>query len=299
VQRPPAEESSEVQFDRHETASPKQVHKRIKDGGFLQENGFALGAGIALLVVAIGMFLFCRRRVAAGGVLGGGGDKYSQIEMEPLESDHDAEAIFGDASPPVSAGPPKKKGMSLKAPAKDRRAAEKAAKQSKVPDPFDDGDGEVSGLLAAPVLEPTTSDGPAGSGWGDSDWADFDASDSTSYPSLVALDREGLKIIFDFEKTSADSDTTTIMATIKSSLSEPLTNFVCKAAVPRYLKITMGPPSSNLLSPGGLGAITQTMVIKNLEQGKRTLRVRLRIEYLHKGVVKNDMEDVFNFPRGL
>uniref|UniRef100_A0A7S0EN88 GAE domain-containing protein n=1 Tax=Hanusia phi TaxID=3032 RepID=A0A7S0EN88_9CRYP len=138
-------------------------------------------------------------------------------------------------------------------------------------------------------------------GWGDEDgWdEDFDNFDSkTTYPTLTALDKNGIKVLFDFEKSDPDSFTTIIMATFRNSLPNDMTEFSCKVAVPKHLQITMGPPSSTILRGNG-GAITQTMNVTNGQRGSKPLKMRLVIQYVQNGEKFRESADVSNFPSGL
>jgi hypothetical protein len=71
-------------------------------------------------------------------------------------------------------------------------------------------------------------DSTEGDGWGNEDGWDEDFEDQTSYPTLTALDKNGIRVLFDFEKSDPDSFTTIIMATIRNSAKDDLTNFSCK-----------------------------------------------------------------------
>ena len=71
-------------------------------------------------------------------------------------------------------------------------------------------------------------DSNEGDGWGDEDGWGEDFEDQISYPTLTALNKNGIKVLFDFEKSDPDSFTTIIMATIRNSgLPAPLCACMC------------------------------------------------------------------------
>lgn len=135
-------------------------------------------------------------------------------------------------------------------------------------------------------------------GWGDDDgWGDgFE--DQVSYPTLTALNKNGVKVLFDFEKSDPDSLTTIVMATIRNSSKDDLSNFSCKVAVPKHLQITIGPPSSTILRGNG-GAITQTMNVTNAHRGVKPLKMRMVLQYLRAGKPERQEADIMSFPQGL
>jgi len=105
-------------------------------------------------------------------------------------------------------------------------------------------------------------------------------------------------VLFDFEKTEAEGLTTIVMATFKNKTPLELTDFSCKVAVPKYLQISIGPPSSTVLRCDG-GTITQTMNVTNVQRGKKPLKMRLVVNYKRKGQLVSESADVDNFPAGL
>lgn len=52
-------------------------------------------------------------------------------------------------------------------------------------------------------------------------------------PSITALNKSGLKIIFTWEKSKEQLDTVNMTMTAHNSLSTPMTDFLFQAAVPR------------------------------------------------------------------
>lgn len=131
--------------------------------------------------------------------------------------------------------------------------------------------------MAVPTIEIERFHQPAAdaSGGWDADWADFDNCEcsrehdnntAVQYPTVTALDKGGVRALFDFERSDEENGTITVMVTCRSSLATHVNNFMCRAAVPKGLKIIMGPPSSSTLGPSASGAITQTMKISNLRE---------------------------------
>jgi hypothetical protein len=77
-------------------------------------------------------------------------------------------------------------------------------------------------------------------------------------------------------------------------------HFWCRFAVPQHLELHVGPPSSTCLAGHG-GALTQSLVISRRAGGgsKKTLKLRLLIEYPHQGKLLRETADVKDFPDDL
>ncbi|KAL1565655.1 hypothetical protein AAHA92_07841 [Salvia divinorum] len=120
-----------------------------------------------------------------------------------------------------------------------------------------------------------------------------------SYPSVVAFESGSLKITFNFSKEPGNSQSTIIEAQFVNKSPDIYSNFVFQAAVPKFLQLHLEPASGNTLPASGNGSIIQKLKVSNSQHGKKSLVMRVRINYKANG--KDILEDgqISNFPRGL
>ncbi|KAK4485779.1 hypothetical protein RD792_008426, partial [Penstemon davidsonii] len=120
-----------------------------------------------------------------------------------------------------------------------------------------------------------------------------------TYPSVVAFESSSLKMTFNFSKEPGNPQTTLIEAQFANKSPNIYSNFVFQAAVPKFLQLHLEPASSNTLPASGNGSITQKLRVSNSQHGKKSLVMRIRINY--KVNDKDVLEEgqVNNFPRGL
>lgn len=111
---------------------------------------------------------------------------------------------------------------------------------------------------------------------------------------VVAFDKAGLKISFSCSKGLAGS-ASSIIATFRNSLDAPITDFVFEVAVPKSMRLTMHPATSQVLPPGS-DSVSQTMSVVN--ESDKGLGMKLRIKYSHKGQIVQEVGQVGNFPTG-
>ncbi|KAH6826751.1 Adaptor protein complex AP-1 [Perilla frutescens var. hirtella] len=125
------------------------------------------------------------------------------------------------------------------------------------------------------------------------------AETNPSYPSVVAFESGSLKITFNFSKEPGNPQTALIEAQFVNKSPDIYSNFVFQAAVPKFLQMHLDPASSNTLPASGNGSITQNLKVSNSQHGKKSLVMRIRINYKVNG--KDVLEDgqISNFPRGL
>jgi AP-1 complex subunit gamma-1 len=101
-----------------------------------------------------------------------------------------------------------------------------------------------------------------------------------TFPSVVAFDKDGLKVSLSFSKPSGPaSATTVVVATASNSdAAKPVSSLALQAAVPKYLTLKLEPASGTSLPANNPGAtITQRMHVTNASQGSKPLALRLRI----------------------
>mmetsp|Transcript_13629 Transcript_13629/g.22490 ORF Transcript_13629/g.22490 Transcript_13629/m.22490 type:complete len:847 (-) Transcript_13629:130-2670(-) len=112
-------------------------------------------------------------------------------------------------------------------------------------------------------------------------------------PSLVAFDKNGLVINMELSKPNpANPGSTRILCKFTNNTGTPFANFVFQAAVPKYLKLEMLPPSNTTVPPHSNGAVTQEIRLINSMQGEKNIMLKLKIAYA--GVT--EMAQVSNFP---
>ncbi|XP_018057991.1 PREDICTED: AP-1 complex subunit gamma-1 isoform X9 [Atta colombica] len=111
-------------------------------------------------------------------------------------------------------------------------------------------------------------------------------------PSMVVLDKSGLKITFKLERPPDISDLLVINMLAQNSGSTILTDFLFQAAVPRTFQLQMLSPSSTVIPPSG--QVTQVLRITNMNRAQ--LRMRLRISYIGPTGSVLEQTEVNNFP---
>ncbi|XP_011049635.1 PREDICTED: AP-1 complex subunit gamma-1 isoform X3 [Acromyrmex echinatior] len=111
-------------------------------------------------------------------------------------------------------------------------------------------------------------------------------------PSMVVLDKSGLKITFKLERPPDISDLLVITMLAQNSGSTILTDFLFQAAVPRTFQLQMLSPSSTVIPPSG--QVTQVLRVTNMNRAQ--LRMRLRISYTGPTGSVLEQTEVNNFP---
>ncbi|BBN00790.1 AP-1 complex subunit gamma-1 [Marchantia polymorpha subsp. ruderalis] len=122
---------------------------------------------------------------------------------------------------------------------------------------------------------------------------------TSAYPTIVALQSSGLKVLFDFIKPPGNPQSTTIKASYINLSSNPYTDFIFQAAVPKFLQLQLEPASGSVLPASGGGLITQSINLTNTMHGQKSLLMKLRIIYKINGQDKVEQGQVSNFPQGL
>ncbi|KAI3452761.1 hypothetical protein Pfo_009424 [Paulownia fortunei] len=120
-----------------------------------------------------------------------------------------------------------------------------------------------------------------------------------TYPAVVAFESNSLKVTFNFSKEPGSPQTTLIGAQFMNKSPNIYSNFVFQAAVPKFLQLHLDPASSNTLPASSNGSITQKLRVSNSQHGKKSLVMRVRINY--KVNDKDVLEEgqINNFPRDL
>ncbi|KAG8366178.1 hypothetical protein BUALT_Bualt17G0049600 [Buddleja alternifolia] len=120
-----------------------------------------------------------------------------------------------------------------------------------------------------------------------------------TYPSVTAFESSSLKITFNFSKEAGNQQTTAIEAQFVNKSPDIYSNFVFQAAVPKFLQLNLDPASTNILPASGNGSITQKLRVSNSQHGKKSLVMRIRINYKVNGKDVLEEGQISNFPRGL
>jgi AP-1 complex subunit gamma-1 len=99
-----------------------------------------------------------------------------------------------------------------------------------------------------------------------------------------AFDKNGLKIVMELSKPSpAQPASTKVTCKFSNATAVPMSSLVFQAAVPKYLKLEMMPPSSTTIPAGSSGAVTQEIRVTNSMQGEKNLMFKLKIGYAANG----------------
>jgi len=129
------------------------------------------------------------------------------------------------------------------------------------------------------VLTPTTPTLVAGGGF-----------------SIPAFNKDGVTIVLDVSKQPNAPQVAQITANITNSNPHPLHDLVFQAAVPKYCKLQMNPPSSTTIPPNNSGKVTQQLKVANSLQGQKPIMLKLRVEYKTEDKTIAEMAEVANFP---
>lgn len=77
----------------------------------------------------------------------------------------------------------------------------------------------------------------------------------------------------------SDPTFTKIVFSFNNNTGIAMENLVFQAAVPKYLKLEMLPPSSTTISPNSKGSVTQEVRLSNSMQGQKNIMLKLKIAY--------------------
>eukprot|EP01029_Cantina_marsupialis_P001732 TRINITY_DN1154_c0_g3_i1.p1 TRINITY_DN1154_c0_g3~~TRINITY_DN1154_c0_g3_i1.p1 ORF type:complete len:890 (+),score=254.17 TRINITY_DN1154_c0_g3_i1:370-3039(+) len=174
--------------------------------------------------------------------------------------------------------------VTVSAPASETNVVEKA-NETAVDDIFGGGESsnEVfnSSLTTSPVSESTAPSVPTTT-----------STIATHEPVTVDVwEHEGVRIEFHCSKDSSDPANSTINASFINDTDENIENFVMMVAVPKnYLEKNMDPASGEVLEAmNEFEPVTQVVKLRNMQQGKKPIRMRLRLTF-----VRNGKEEVHN-----
>jgi hypothetical protein len=118
--------------------------------------------------------------------------------------------------------------------------------------------------------------------------------------SFVAYDNAslGLRVSLHCDKPQGrQSGQTEVTASFSNSSGEPMAHFVCQAAVPKFMKLTLLPASGDALPARG-APVMQLIRLDNSQQGAKAIALRLKLLWdgAPGGGITTDVRD---FPVGL
>lgn len=149
-------------------------------------------------------------------------------------------------------------------------------------------------MLGGPLQAPIISNGmppPTANGLGN---MLFDPTPKDAkFPEITAFEKNGLKVVFSFERNPGEAVLTVNVKTMNSNPFD-ISNYVFQAALPKTLQLQMLSPSGSVVLPNNAGIVTQTIKINNPSSVQ--LRMRLRMSYTANGQNVTEMGEVNNFP---
>ena len=89
---------------------------------------------------------------------------------------------------------------------------------------------------------------------------------------------------------------TSLLCKFSNTNGQHIEGLVFQAAVPKYLKLEMLPPSSTTIPAQSNGSVTQEIRLNNSMQGQKNIMLKLKIGYSIGGKAVEDMAQVASFP---
>ncbi|GMH64709.1 hypothetical protein TrRE_jg371, partial [Triparma retinervis] len=114
---------------------------------------------------------------------------------------------------------------------------------------------------------------------------------------ITAYSKDCLTV--DFVCTEDAGGTAVVTAVFKNSGTADMTGLNFQVAVPKYIQMSIMPPSSTTVPTGGGGKeVTQVIRAKNGMRGEKKMMMKLKISYTINGNKITDMATANNFPTG-
>jgi AP-1 complex subunit gamma-1 len=115
--------------------------------------------------------------------------------------------------------------------------------------------------------------------------------------AIKAFDKNGLQILIEMLKpVSSQPSKTKLLCKFVNLTSSPMDSLVFQAAVPKYLKLEMAPPSSLIIPSNSNGTVTQEINLDNSMQGEKPIMLKLKIGYNQNGNKVEELAQVSSFP---
>ena len=89
-----------------------------------------------------------------------------------------------------------------------------------------------------------------------------------------------------------------VVATFKNSGTPDMTGLNFQVAVPKYITMSMEPPSSTTVPGSNASGVTQVIKLKNGQMGTKKLMLKLKISYTVAGRKVEEMATANQFPAG-
>lgn len=116
--------------------------------------------------------------------------------------------------------------------------------------------------------------------------------DPPPVPSARVYEQNGVTLTLRCDRQTDTSVTVTLVASNSSPCD--ITNLTMQAAVPKSVQLQMKAPSGDVIPAGGLGQVTQTVLLGN--PNKVSLRMRIRVSYSAQGSTFQDTVQIDSFP---
>ncbi|XP_046911248.2 adaptor protein complex 1, gamma subunit [Dermatophagoides farinae] len=113
--------------------------------------------------------------------------------------------------------------------------------------------------------------------------------------SITAFEKNGLKIVFHFERNVENPLTISITMIATNTTDQPMNDFLFQAAVPKSFQLQLMPPSGTIIPANNNGSIKQ--MIRVVNPNKAQLKMRLRLSYKFQDQDTLEQCDVTNFPK--
>lgn len=117
------------------------------------------------------------------------------------------------------------------------------------------------------------------------------------FPPLTIYEKNGIRLVFNFEKSPNAPHVVAMQLVATNANPVPVSNFVFQVAVPKTLKLQVGPASGTDIAPMGQGRVTQVIKVANPQQ--HPLKLRIKVTGVMNGQPFADQDQVENFPPGL
>lgn len=128
---------------------------------------------------------------------------------------------------------------------------------------------------------------------------DFSNNMAPATKTMTAFNQNGLAIDFEITKEASENAgecAMLITAKFKNSLSYSMDGIVFQAAVPKYMKLNLYPPSANNVPANSNGAVTQQMRVVNTQHPAKPLMMKVKIMYKIQQKPVEEQATVTNFP---
>ena len=115
--------------------------------------------------------------------------------------------------------------------------------------------------------------------------------------TVKAYEKNGLKVDIELIKPEpANPSKTKLLCKFSNTTSAKMSNLSFQAAVPKYLKLEMHPPSSSDVPAGSDSSTTQSISLVNSMQGEKNIMLKVKVSFTMNGSKVEDQATVNSFP---